>query len=212
MSVELSEEEYEELKDGYEKVQQLDGLIDIRSDNENPGLEDIWIAGQPVGILLQKLRKDVDEVQKKQEQTPEPNPEPMSPDETDESTSPMEKIIQYSEKAVDEHLTANAERARFMAKDVATYAKKAPVGHVIDSSTVRKVIKAKEGEKPHTQTVARVMQFMDDFGKDEISLKKRRGKNIVVVDKEAAQKYHSRCDGDQATEPENTVIHSRVTG
>lgn len=118
----------------------------------------------------------------------------------------MERIIQYSEDAAKEHLTANEERARFIAKDVTDYAKKVPAGLIIDSRTVRKVITAKEGDRPHTQTVARIMDFMADFGKDEVEVVKRRGKKLVVIDEDAAQRYHSCCDGSDATEPSRAVI------
>lgn len=124
---------------------------------------------------------------------------------TDEKT-PMERIIRYSEDAAKEHLTANEERARFIAKDVTDYAKKVPAGLIIDSRTVRKVITAKEGDRPHTQTVARIMDFMADFGKDEVEVVKRRGKKLVVIDEDAAQRYHSCCDGSDATEPSRAVI------
>ena len=57
---------------------------------------------------------------------------------------------------------------------------------------------AAEGSKPHTQTVARVMDFLEKLGKDDVEQTKRRGKKLVVVDEETADRYHDRCD--RATE------------
>ena len=57
-----------------------------------------------------------------------------------------------------------------------------------------KVLTAAEGTTPHTQTVARVMNFLEKLRKDEVEQTKRRGKKLVVIDEEAADRYHDRCD------------------
>lgn len=56
------------------------------------------------------------------------------------------------------------------------------------------MIAAAKKTKPHTQTVARVTEFLTDLEKDAVKLKKRRRKTFVIVDPEAAGRYHSRCD------------------
>ncbi|ADJ16634.1 hypothetical protein C497_19419 [Halalkalicoccus jeotgali B3] len=66
--------------------------------------------------------------------------------------------------------------------------KHTPAGLVLDSQTIAKVITAAEGLKPHTQTVARVMNFLEKLGKDDVEQTKRRGKKLVVVDEEAADR------------------------
>lgn len=114
----------------------------------------------------------------------------------------MERIIQYSKDTAQEHLTANEQRARFIAKDVRDYATTVPAGLVIDSSTIRKVVTAKEGTRPHTQTVARVMESLADFGKDSVQTVKRR----VMFDEDAAERYHTCCDGGQGIEPPTAVM------
>ncbi|MFC7010076.1 hypothetical protein [Halalkalicoccus salilacus] len=108
--------------------------------------------------------------------------------------TPLERICALPEQIADRELTTNQDRARFIARDVRDYAEKAPAGLVIDSQTIAKVLTAAEGTKPHTQTVARVMDFLEKLGKDEVEQTKRRGKKLVVVDPEAADRYHDRCD------------------
>ncbi|MDL5363914.1 hypothetical protein QRT08_18270 [Halalkalicoccus sp. NIPERK01] len=122
------------------------------------------------------------------------------------SFSSRERICGLPEHIVDRELTANQERARFIAKDVRDYAEKVPAGLFVDSQTITKVIAAAEGTKPHTQTVARVMDFLNDLGKEDIKLKKRRGKKFVVIDPEAADRYHSRCDRENDDTPGERVI------
>ncbi|KYH24642.1 hypothetical protein HAPAU_36250 [Halalkalicoccus paucihalophilus] len=40
------------------------------------------------------------------------------------------------------------------------------------------------------------MDFLDKLGIDEVEQTKRRGKKLVVVAEEAADRYHDRCDWD----------------
>jgi hypothetical protein len=115
-------------------------------------------------------------------------------------------LLHATEHVADRELTTNQKRARFIARD---YAEKAPAGLVIDSRAIKRVITASEGKRPHTQTVARVMDFLDEFGKEDIQQKKRRGKKFVVVDPEAATRYathHDRCDGESGPPQAEGVI------
>lgn len=53
------------------------------------------------------------------------------------------------------------------------------------------------------------MDFFDDLEKDDVQQKKRRGKKLIVVDPEAADRYaayHDRCDGANGpTQPESVI-------
>jgi hypothetical protein len=68
---------------------------------------------------------------------------------------------------------------------------------VVDSRAIKRVLTASEGKRLHTQTVARVMDFLADLGKDAVELIKRRGRKLVVFDPDAADRLanHDRCDG-----------------
>ena len=145
----------------------------------------------------------------------EPDSEDVSPgvegDETGSQTpkTPLERICALPEHIAERELTANQERARFIARDIQDYAEKAPAGLVIDSRAIKRVLTAAEGKRPHTQTVARVMDFLDDLGKQKIQQKKRRGKKIIVADPAAADRYgahHDRCDRAKETSPSSNVI------
>lgn len=116
--------------------------------------------------------------------------------------TPLERICTLPEHITDRELTINQKRARFIAKDIHDYAEKAPAGFVIDSRAVKRVITAKERTRPHTQTVVRVMDFLDDLGKDDIKLKKHRGKKLIVVNPEAATRYTANHrSGDMSSGP-----------
>lgn len=124
--------------------------------------------------------------------------------------TPLDQLVALPEHVAERELSANQERARFVARDVRDYAEKAPAGLVIDSGTVKKVITAAEGKRPHTQTVARVMGFLADMGKDGVELTKRRGKKLVVCDPVVADRLadHTCCDQGTADTPDAGVIGS----
>jgi hypothetical protein len=42
--------------------------------------------------------------------------------------------------------------------------------------------------------VARVINFLDDLGKEDVQQKKRRGKKIIVIDPKAATRYAAHHD------------------
>ncbi|WP_224450475.1 hypothetical protein [Haloprofundus salilacus] len=114
----------------------------------------------------------------------------VNSDERSQGKSPLQQLINLPSKAVSK-LTANQERARFIAKDIRDYAKKVPAGYAIDSGTIRKVLQAKEDRTPHTQTVSRVMDFLNRLGKEDVQVVKRRGTKRAVFTERAVTELAS---------------------
>lgn len=50
------------------------------------------------------------------------------------------------------------------------------------------------------------MDFPAKLGKEEGEQTKRRGKKLVVIDEEAADRYHDRCDRVEEQAPAESVI------
>ncbi|KYH24332.1 hypothetical protein HAPAU_33150 [Halalkalicoccus paucihalophilus] len=50
------------------------------------------------------------------------------------------------------------------------------------------------------------MDFLAKLGTDEIEQTKRRGKKLIVIDEEAADRYHDCCDGASEQAPEGSVM------
>lgn len=59
--------------------------------------------------------------------------------ESHDTETPLERICALPEHIADRELTANQERARFIARDVRDYTEKAPAGLVIDSRANKRV-------------------------------------------------------------------------
>ena len=118
--------------------------------------------------------------------------------------SPLEQITNLPEHVADEQLSENQKRARFIAMDVSDYADNAPKGFVVDSGIVSKVLAARDSESPHTQTVSRVMDFLDDFGQNDVEVRMHKGRRIAVFDKTAAKRF-----GTQQIDPSRCGVIQR---
>jgi chromosome segregation ATPase len=92
----------------------------------------------------------------------------------------LEQVVSLPEPVVDDQLTANQQRARFIARDLKDYTQSIPAGRRMTAGQITRVLRAGTDCKGHSQTVDRVIDFLNDFGEDQVSVKKRRGKRIVV--------------------------------
>lgn len=104
--------------------------------------------------------------------------------------TPLEQICSLPQELAQEELTANQQRARFVAKDIDDYGKSVPAGVRIDTSDMKRVLQAAsdEGEQIYRTTVKRVMDFLDRFGEDEVTVKKKRGRRFVIVSDELIER------------------------
>ena len=80
-----------------------------------------------------------------------------------------------------EQLTANQRRARFVAKDIHEYSRRVPAGRAIKSSELRRVLAASEAATIHSETVSRVVRFLDDLGGDAVRVRESASGQRVVV-------------------------------
>lgn len=172
-----------------EQAEYIDDLEDRLSDErEQRGRDDAELRSR-----ISDLEDRLDDVEDGETTTETQG----SDDETDGSTdteTPLEQICSLPEEAVVSQLTANQRRARFIARDVDQYASKVPAGYSITSGDLAKVLRAGTDCDGRTQTVARVMSFLDRFGGDEVEVIKRRGTKRVVFDESLADRL-------QAVEP-----------
>ena len=95
--------------------------------------------------------------------------------------TPLERVCGLPEHVAGDNLTANQERARFVAQGIRDYGRRVPAGIGIRSSEIRRVLSASEESSIHTQTVSRVMDFLADLGGDSVQLKRTRSGERTVV-------------------------------
>lgn len=193
------EEKDEQIKEQAQRIDQLEAeLKEYRERNERD--------------KAKVKRRVTDLEQQPEEQEKEDAREDLDTEEEeqDRGRTPLDQVVSLPEHVAQQELTENQDRARFIAKDVLDYATKVPAGFVVTSSDIRTILAAKEDGTPHTETVSRVMNFLDGFGQDEIEIVKRHGKRRVVFTEEAATRYHNADARDQ--EEITGVVMGRATG
>jgi TolA-binding protein len=95
--------------------------------------------------------------------------------------TPLEDVLRIPEHLVEANLTANQRRARFVAKDIYEYTQRVPAGRAIKSSELRRVLTASEDTRIYTQTVSRVIDFLDELGGDAVKVREsKRGERVIV--------------------------------
>jgi molybdopterin converting factor small subunit len=140
--------------------------------------------------------------------SPDESPTPET-DDNDSSTpsTPLERVCAFSEDVAERELTANQSRARFVARDVTDYADSVPAGYAIRSGDIATVLRAGTDCNGRTQTVARVMDFLDDLGGDGVDVVERRGTKRVVFSEETAHRLE-RLASSPSSPSDNTVVMS----
>jgi chromosome segregation ATPase len=109
--------------------------------------------------------------------------------------TPLEQVVAMPEHIAEEQLTANQERARFIASSISDYATQVANGNYsLTASDLRSVLRAAY-DTSHSETVDRVRSILADLGGDDIELqeprtagfspdtkaeKRRQGKKLIV--------------------------------
>jgi vacuolar-type H+-ATPase subunit I/STV1 len=111
-----------------------------------------------------------------------------NPNTSGDQNTPLERICALPESVVEDNLTRNQSRARSIALRIGEYGKKVPAGIAIPSSRIKRVLTAQEDSTIHRQTVARVADFLKQFGDGDVRLEKTRsGEKTVVFTEELAE-------------------------
>lgn len=177
-----------------EQVETLEAEVE-RKDEKIAALEDrvadLEARGEAATRKRNHLAEELERIEEKAETSA-----PADADESEETAeaegeatdapqTPLEQVVGLPEHLAEKELSANQERARFVAQDVRDFAERVPAGYAIPSTDLRKVLKARDGSTPHTQTVARVMDFLDELGGEGTTLVERRGTKRIAFEEDA---------------------------
>jgi hypothetical protein len=91
--------------------------------------------------------------------------------------------ITLPETVADQELTANIKRARDVAADIVDYGRSVPAGYAITSSELRTVLTAIKDDdgRTYTETVGRVIEYLEDLGGDDVVVKQTMGGQRTVI-------------------------------
>lgn len=149
---------------------------------------------------------DIDAVKQDQEATGERARENAKQDEPETETwTPLETVVSLPEDVAERELHPTQKRARFLAADLTDYGTKVRAGIRLDSRDMRRVLTAaaEPGQTIHRTQVKRVMDLLDDLGREDVKIRKKRGRAFMIVSNElvkrlADQQRNGVCNADQA--------------
>lgn len=196
------EDENEQLRD---RVDELEEELDERATIhwESSDIEDMEVENpegykHPLGLVLlnkvgsEDLRTELEELEANlRGSNPTPQTEKTVSPNAIEPQTPLEEIISLPEEIASEQLTENQDRARFVAKDIKDYGTNLGGSrngcrnyrYALSSKDLKKVLKASH-DIDHTETINRIIEFLDDLGKDETTVKTKRGQKKVIFSSE----------------------------
>ena len=206
----------ETVEDQQQEIDQLRGAVDdvtetveeqpeIDVEDEGDPLGSVTIDGAPLGRALkskashgdveERVEDALAEIDATEGGSEDATPTPKAGE--NRVQTPLERVCALPEHSVADNLTSNQERARFVAQGIKDYGRRVPAGIGIRSSEIRRVLSASEESTIHTQTVSRVMDFLDELGGDDVRIKTTRsGERTVVFTEEIVERITAVVTGD----------------
>lgn len=176
--LEQERERRRELEDALEDVPDL---LEDRTPEDEDGrnFSDIWLAGAPVGKLINRTKDRVNDLEKKVEDSTDPEePAPL-----EENAPPIYDVLRTPRS----RLEGTERRTHFIWSDLTDYAAKTPKGYVLAASDARRVLAAAEpDDSPCTRIdpnhVGRVFDLSVDLTRGAAFVRKNEdGERQLVV-------------------------------
>lgn len=172
--------------------EELGTLIDVRSESENPGVEDIWIAGQPFGKIIEGNRKLANSAQKDANEagssTDDPKGKTAESGSQNDETTTLERIAdEDKENPAGVQIGPSVNRAATIMKNWWNWAKKAPKGRNIRDG-LKTLIETATGESLAWRQVYRACKKVEQLTKGKIVFikKKKHGWMLLQPNRRAS--------------------------
>jgi DNA repair exonuclease SbcCD ATPase subunit len=162
---------------------------DDRYDERSMRLESISKMAHSLRDDVEGVRERLDDVEGQSEASE------LTPTHMQELDTPLENVVELPETLVEDQLTENQQRARFVAKGIDQYTKSIPKGRYISTGDMRRVLSAGTDCNGHSQTVSRVVSILDDLGGEEVEIKERRGERRVIFHQDLVDRMLDRANG-----------------
>lgn len=186
------DERIEELEETVGELSQvIEDLIgdDDRYDERSMRLESICKMAHSLRDDVEEVRERLDDVEGQSEA------HQLEQAYMQELDTPLENVVELPETLVEDQLTQNQQRARFVAKGVDEYTKSIPKGRYISTGDMRRVLSAGTDCNGHSQTVSRVVSILNDLGGEEVEIKERRGERRVIFNQSLVDRMLDRKSG-----------------
>jgi len=186
------------------QVDQLESKVEDNTDQIDEERERRSAEVEGCHSRITRVSNEIEAVEADSEET---NPTPDDGKTTIQT--PLERVCQLDESTANSELTSNQRRARFLSMDVTDYARKVPAGYAIRSSEIRRVLAAGESATIYSQTVSRVMDFLEKLGNDDVSIKQTQsGERTVVFSERIVERLDQITSG--VTDEKGTTVTEAV--
>lgn len=173
------EEERERRRELEDRLEDVDDLLEDRTpeDVDGTNLTDVWLAGTPVGKLVQNTKRQVEDLEKRLE-----DEDPEAAESLEEDAPPIYTLLQTPP----ESLEPTERRTRFLWADLGDYASRTPKGYVLPASDARRVLEAAEPEESEATAitsnhVGRVFDLSLTLTRGAAFVRKKDGERQLVV-------------------------------
>lgn len=194
------QQELHEVKEAVQdlKESKAKDLIDLQSDTKNPGLEDVWVAGQPLGKIIESNRKTAKSAEKLAREAGSSEDNPKGNDAENGSGNdllPIERLLRgedddwYVNSA-----TESVERAKELYRHFREWSSSTQKGRVIKTSggkrgtaTLKTLLNtALDGPDISWKQVYRACQKLEEWTKGAIQFTDHRRHGKMLVDGRAS--------------------------
>jgi len=158
-----------------------------RIDNLQNEIDDVrdttrWVVGE-VNDLKDRLSGDGDLATEASESA-------ESADHGVTPSTPLESVVALPDHSAEEHLTANQERARWVASKVLELSEKAQAGRTIKAGRIRRALSAADRDA-RSQTVRRVFTFLDKLGESDTTVRMKKNERTVTFHGDTARRLEA---------------------
>ncbi len=187
-SIDLDDDTVEQLKRDLrdDLLDELHRLVEVRADDvDEVGLEDVWIAGQPLGKIVSANREKTETVEQRVEETAAagaPHKTTGDSKESDEpELTPIERVAKFGEDStVMADVTASVKRATTVFTHFHDWSKKTPSGRVVHEN-LKTLLTTARDEHLSWKQVYRACRKLEEWSKGVIQFKKHRRHGWMLV-------------------------------
>ena len=206
----------------YEKVAALQEIIDIKADSlDDADIDDIWIAGFPLGKLVDSANTRSRRNNAKIEEIESNGAEDGGSSDAEGGVndgetsgqrrkSGIEQVCGLPDEMARKQLTKNIQRARYIALRIKSFGQRGAYdGIYLKSDQIRRILDDYD-DSGHTETVSRVMSVLEEFADGEsVSSKILDGTKHILFDSDLAERLSQIVPEESSKSDTRVVIGGR---